>query len=124
VLVYNRLYAVNHAFCEAAKKLGIATYTLQGGGHVVRRGETMTMFRDTQSLDEVFRTPAWQTYQTAPIGDAEVELVGEHFAGLLEASSAFAYSSAFEASPRSSARGSRFRRASRCFSFPCPVRTR
>jgi hypothetical protein len=98
VLVYNRLYAVNHAFCEAAKKLGIPTYTLQGGGHVVRRGETMTMFRDTQSLDEVFRTPAWKTYQAAPIGEAEVGLVGEHFAGLLEASSAFAYSSAFEAS--------------------------
>jgi hypothetical protein len=104
VLVYNRLYAVNHAFCEAAKKLGIATYTLQGGGHVVRRGETMTMFRDTQSLDEVFRTPAWKSYLSAPIGDAEVELVGEHFEGLLEASSAFAYSSAFEASQPSELR--------------------
>jgi hypothetical protein len=98
VLVYNRLYAVNHAFCEAAKKLGIPSYTLQGGGHVVRRGETMTMFRDTQSLDEVFRTAAWKGYRDSPIGAAEIELVGEHFAGLLEASSAFAYSSAFEAS--------------------------
>jgi hypothetical protein len=98
VLVYNRLYAVNHAFCEAAKKLGITTYTLQGGGHIVRRGETMTMFRDTESLDEVFRTSAWAKYRTAPIGGAEVSLVSEHFAGLLQANSAFAYSSAFEAS--------------------------
>ena len=104
VLVYNRLYAVNHAFCEAAKKLGIPTYTLQGGGHVVRRGETMTMFRDTQSLDEVFRTAAWKAYQSSPIGPHEVELVGEHLAGLLEASSAFAYSSAFEASQPSELR--------------------
>lgn len=98
VLVYNRLYAVNHAFCEAAKALDIPTYTLQGGGHIVRRGETMTMFRDTQSLDEVFRTTAWATYRDQPIGASEVALVSEHFAGLLEANSAFAYSSAFEAS--------------------------
>jgi hypothetical protein len=98
VLVYNRLYAVNHAFCEAAKTLGIPSYTLQGGGHVVRRGETMTMFRDTQSLDEVFRSEAWASYRSQPVGASEVSLVSEHFAGLLEANSAFAYSSAFEAS--------------------------
>jgi hypothetical protein len=104
VLVYNRLYAVNHAFCSAATTLGIPTYTLQGGGHVVRRAETMTMFRDTESLDEVFRTPAWAKYRKTPIGAPEVQLVGEHFAGLLEASSAFAYSSAFEASQPSELR--------------------
>jgi hypothetical protein len=98
VLVYNRLYAVNHAFCEAARTLGIPSYTLQGGGHVVHRGETMTMFRDTQSLDEAFRTEAWASYRSQPVGASEVSLVSEHFAGLLEANSAFAYSSAFEAS--------------------------
>ena len=98
VLVYNRLYSVNHAFCEAARTLGIPSYTLQGGGHIIRRGETMTMFRDTQSLDDVFRTGAWLDYRSAPIGAAEVTLVGEHFSGLLEASSAFAYSSAFSGS--------------------------
>ncbi len=104
VLVYNRLYAVNHAFCSAATTLGIPTYTLQGGGHVVRRAETMTLFRDTESLDEVFRTPAWAEYRATPIGAPEVQLVSEHFAGLLEASSAFAYSSAFEASQPSELR--------------------
>jgi len=98
VLVYNRLYAVNHAFCSAASSLGIPAYTLQGGGHVVRRAETMTMFRDTESLDDVFRTSAWADYRATPVGEADVDLVGEHFAGLLQANSAFAYSSAFEAS--------------------------
>ncbi|WP_223694624.1 hypothetical protein [Leifsonia poae] len=98
VLVYNRLYSVNHAFCEAARTLGIPSYTLQGGGHIVRRGETMTMFRDTQSLDDVFRTEAWQRYRDRPVGAEEIDLVGEHFSGLLEGSSAFAYSSAFEGS--------------------------
>jgi hypothetical protein len=98
VLVYNRLYAANHAFCRAAQSLGIPSFTLQGGGHVVHRGETMTMFRDTESLDEVFRTPAWRAYSARPIGADEVDLVRSHIEGLLEASSAFAYSSAFEAS--------------------------
>jgi hypothetical protein len=97
VLVYNRLYAVNHAFCAAAESLGIPTYTLQGGGHIVRRGETLTMFRGTESLADVFGTAAWAEYASAPIGADEVELVREHVDGLLEGSSAWAYSSAFEA---------------------------
>lgn len=98
VIVFNRLYSVNHAFCAAADQAGVATYTLQGGGHITRRAETMTMYRGSQSLAEVFRTEAWKKYQSEPIGEAEVSLVGEHFSGLLEGSSAFAYSSAFEAS--------------------------
>jgi hypothetical protein len=97
VLVYNRLYAVNHAFCAAAESLGIPTYTLQGGGHVVRRAETLTMFRGTESLADVFGTRAWAEYAATPLGAEEIELVREHLDGLLEASSAWAYSSAFEA---------------------------
>jgi len=98
VMVYNRLYAMNHAFCAAAEAVGIPTYTLQGGGHITRRAETMTMYRDRKSLADAFQTPAWKTYQRSPIGADEVALVGEHFSGLLEGSSAFAYSSAFAAS--------------------------
>ncbi len=98
VVVFNRLYSVNHAFCAAAESQGIGTYTLQGGGHITRRAETMTMYRDSQSLADVFHTDAWKRAQSNPIGAAEVALVGEHFSGLLEGSSAFAYSSAFEAS--------------------------
>jgi hypothetical protein len=98
VVVFNRLYSVNHAFCAAADQAGVPTYTLQGGGHITRRAETMTMYKGSQSLAEVFRTEAWNTYKSQPIGEAEVSLVGEHFSGLLEGSSAFAYSSAFEAS--------------------------
>lgn len=98
VVVFNRLYSANHAFCVVAEREGIPTYTLQGGGHISRRAETMTMYRDSKSLADVFETAAWRDYSTHPIGAAEVSLVGEHFSGLLEGSSAFAYSSAFEAS--------------------------
>lgn len=98
VVVFNRLYSANHAFCVAASELGIPTFTLQGGDHIAKRAETMTMYRDSQSLSNVFRTKAWKKYRSQPIGTDEVALVGEHFTGLLEGSSAFAYSSAFEAS--------------------------
>jgi hypothetical protein len=98
VVVFNRLYSANHAFCAAAEKAGIPSYTLQGGGHISRRAETMTMYRNSKSLADVFPTAAWQEYRKRPIGSMEVSLVGEHFSGLLEGSSAFAYSSAFQAS--------------------------
>lgn len=96
VIVYNDHYSVNHAFCSAAQRAGIATYTIHGGNHIVRRGETLSMFSSNHTMEEIFRSQAWADYQTEPIGAAEVELVGDHFSGLLEASSAFAYSSGFK----------------------------
>lgn len=98
VLTYNRLYGVNHAFFSIAEKQGIPTYSLQGGGHITHRGETMTLFRDSQTQLQLLDSPSWQKYRDLPIGAQEITLVNSHFDGLLEASSAFAYSSAFEAS--------------------------
>lgn len=97
VLTYNRLYGVNHAFLAVAEQRGITSYSLQGGGHIIHRGETMTLFRESQTQLELLRTPTWSTFQAQPIGSTEVALVTSHLDGLLEASSAFAYSSAFEA---------------------------
>jgi hypothetical protein len=98
LVTYNRLYGVNHAFLAVAEARGIPTYTLQGGGHITHRGETMTMFRESQTQFQLFHSESWKTYQQSPIGTTEVNLVSSHFEGLLEGSSAFAYSSAFEAS--------------------------
>lgn len=96
VMVYNDHYSVNHAFCSAAQLAGIPTYTIHGGSHMVRRAESMWMFKSNHTMEDVFRSAAWKKYQTQPIGQTEVDLVGSHFSGLLEASSAFAYSSKFE----------------------------
>lgn len=98
VLTYNRLYGVNHAFLAVAEARGIPTYSLQGGGHITHRGETMTMFKESQTQFQLFHSESWREYQGTPIGKHEVDLVSSHFDGLLEGSSAFAYSSAFEAS--------------------------
>jgi hypothetical protein len=97
VLTYNRLYGVNHAFLAVAELQKIPTYTLQGGGHITHRGETMTMFKESQSQFLLFESESWINYQKSPIGESEFNLVSSHFEGLLEGSSAFAYSSAFEA---------------------------
>lgn len=95
VIVYNDHYSVNHAFCSAAQLAGIPTYTIHGGSHMVRRAETMWMFRSNHTMEDIFRSAAWLQYRDEPIGQKEVDLVGGHFVGLLDASSAFAYSSKF-----------------------------
>ncbi len=96
VIVYNDHYSVNHAFCAAAQLQGIPSYTTHGGNHIVRRGETLSLFSSNHTMEDIFRSAAWKEFQASPIGASEIELVGGHFDGLLEASSAFAYSSAFK----------------------------
>lgn len=97
IVTYNRLYAINHSFLAAAEKRGIPTYSLQGGGHVTHHSETLTMYKDSQSLFQVLDSSTWATAEGEPISLASAELVASHLVGLLQASSAFAYSSGFEA---------------------------
>ena len=97
VLTYNRLYGVNHAFLVIAERRGIPTYALHGGSHVTHRGETMTMVRDNETYFDIFEKKSWIAFKDQPLGEREVNLVNSHFDGLMEANSAFAYSSAFEA---------------------------
>jgi len=98
VIVYNDHYSAPHAFVVAAADAGVPTWTLQGGAHIQRKLESMTMLRSEVTLEDVFRSPAWQRARHTPIDRAGVGLVGEHFAGLLQAASAFAYSSGFAGS--------------------------
>jgi hypothetical protein len=94
VVVYNDHYGVNHAFTAAARRRGIASYTIHGGHHIVRRPETLSMLKSDHTMEDIFRSAAWARYQAEPIGAAEIDLVGGHLSGLFAASSAFAYSSA------------------------------
>jgi len=96
VVLYNDHYSVNHAFASAALLAGIHTYTIHGGNHIVRRGETLSIFSSNHTMEEIFRSHAWHDYEANPIGAKEIDLVGEHLSGLLEANSAFAYSSGFK----------------------------
>jgi hypothetical protein len=97
VITYNRLYGINHGFLAVAEKKGIPTYSIQGGGHVIHRGETITMFRDSQTQFQVLSSPNWEHYKNIPLGESDIHIVSTHLAGLREASSAFAYSSEYEA---------------------------
>lgn len=97
VVTYNRLYAINHAFLAVAEKRGIPTYSLQGGAHITHHSETLTMFKDSQSLFQVLDSASWTKSEREPINLSSAELVANHLVGLLQANSAFAYSSGFEA---------------------------
>jgi hypothetical protein len=96
VLTYNRLYGVNHAFLAVAEQRKIPTYSLQGGAHITHHGESITLFKDSQSLFQVLDSPSWKEASEETINLAEAELVTSHLVGLLGASSAFAYSSGFD----------------------------
>jgi hypothetical protein len=97
VITYNRLYGINHAFLAVAELRNIPTYSLQGGGHVVHRGETVTMFRNSETQFQVLDSNNWNEYKNSPLDVSDTYLVATHLQGLMEASSAFAYSSAYEA---------------------------
>lgn len=96
VIGYNDHYSVMRAFAATAEAAEIPSYSIHGGHHIVRRSETLTMTGFAHTMDDTYNSAAWHAYREAPIGAAEVSLVGDHFRGLLEASSAFAYSSKFE----------------------------
>lgn len=97
VITYNRLYGINHAFLAVAEQRNIPTYSMQGGGHVVHRGETITLFRNSETQFQILDSPNWKQFQEKPIDELESLLVASHLQGLMDASSAFAYSSAYEA---------------------------
>jgi hypothetical protein len=96
VMVYNDHYSVNHAFTAAARKVGIPSYSIHGGWHMVHRAESMSMMRSDYTMADVFTSPGWLNYREQPLDKQTVELVSEHFDGLWAASSAFAYSSELE----------------------------
>lgn len=98
VLVYNEHYGVHHAFCAAAERLGIPAFTMQGGNHIVRRGETIALRSAGVRQRDILASAAWTRYAQQPVGASEVSLVGEHIQGLLAGSSAWAYSAPLEGS--------------------------
>ena len=95
-MVYNDHYSVNHAFTAAAKKLGITSYSIHGGWHMVHRSESMSMMRSDYTLADLFESPGWFSVREEPLNKSAVDLVAAHFDGLWAASSAFAYSSELE----------------------------
>jgi hypothetical protein len=95
-MVYNDHYSVNHAFSAAAEKLGIPSYSIHGGWHMVHRAESMSMMRSNYTMADVFNSTAWHSFKSRPLDPFHIELVSEHFEGLWSAHSAFAYSSKLE----------------------------
>ena len=104
VYVYNDHYSVNHGFVAAAQKRGIPAYSIHAGWHMVRRAESMSMMKSDYSMADIFRSTGWKRYRDLPLSSADIALVAEHFDGLWEGSSAFAYSSALEGTSATSLR--------------------
>jgi hypothetical protein len=100
VLVYNSLYALNNAYVSVASSLGIPTYTLQGGPHIVHRPTTLTCFTSANEMFLTTYSPEAKEWLESPIDGESIAIVSEHLQGLLSGESAFAYSDESSAQSR------------------------
>lgn len=104
VITSNRLYSAHHAFVAAAETLNINNYSIQGGDHIQKRGESITLYKNGKTQFELLESTIWSSYSDIPLTPVEIEEVKTHLYGLFEGSSAFAYSSEFKATQPSNLR--------------------
>lgn len=97
VITSNRLYSAHHSFVAAAEAQNIPNYSIQGGDHIQRRGESITLYKNGKTQFELLESNVWDRHANFPISEKEIQLVKTHLSGLFEGSSAFAYSSEFTA---------------------------
>lgn len=92
VILYNSLYSINAGYEQAALKLGIATYSVESGPHLIDRSKTLWMFR---SIKDRFRMPLsddWKEFSRKPLSENRVAEVNRHLHALLDGASPWAYS--------------------------------
>jgi hypothetical protein len=92
VVLYNSLYSINAGYEQAALKLGITTYTIQGGPHLVDRSKTLIMYRSIKDLFRLPQSDSWNKYSKKPISENRVAEVNRHLNALLDGASPWAYS--------------------------------
>ena len=92
VVLYNSLYSINAGYEQAALKLGIATYTVQGGPHLIDRSKTLTMYRSNKDVFRLPQSNSWKEYSKKPLSENRVADVNRHLHALLDGASPWAYS--------------------------------
>ncbi len=93
VIVYNSLYALNNAYTKVADSLGIPTFTLQGGPHILRRPSTLTCYSSPNEMFLSTYSKEASDWLLQPSTKEEILVASEHLQNLLLGESAFAYSS-------------------------------
>ena len=92
VVLYNSLYSINAGYEQAALKLGVATYTIQGGPHLVDRSKTLIMYRSIKDLFRLPQSDSWNEYSKKPLSENRIAEVNRHLNALLDGASPWAYS--------------------------------
>jgi hypothetical protein len=92
VVLYNSLYSINAGYEQAALRLGISTYTVQGGPHLVDRSKTLIMYRSIKDLFRMPQSDSWKDYSKKPLSEYRVAEVNRHLNALLDGASPWAYS--------------------------------
>lgn len=92
LVVYNKLYGVNHAVTAAAEKMNIPTYSIQGGLHNLLRNESITLFRDSYTTYHSLESNVWRDSSTQPISEIQIAQVRDHLTSLMSGYGPWAYS--------------------------------
>lgn len=92
VIVYNRFYSVNRAFCHVAESLGIPTFTLQASGPSNDNYSRYNLEREDLALLKSPESNEWALASSLTLNKRSIKLGLTHLKGLLDAKSFWVYS--------------------------------
>lgn len=96
VIVYNRLYSINNAFCKTAEKMKIPTYSLQASGDLGDMYRRVSLYSDDNHIFGLSKSTPWRNYQNTLSNEDQRKVVANHFSGLFSAKSPWVYSTKYE----------------------------
>ncbi|MGN6285693.1 MAG: hypothetical protein ACTHM2_11140 [Afipia sp.] len=92
VLVYNGLYAVNHAVCSLAESRGIPAYFAHAGPNFSRRLQSLIVARGQSFSYMPKMLKQWPRFADVPCTARQLRRATDHLLELLRGKSIFAYS--------------------------------
>jgi hypothetical protein len=92
VVVYNRFYSLNRAFCHVAEGLGIPTFTLQASGPSKDVYSRYNLEREDLALLKSAESNEWARTSSLTLSERSIEFGFSHLEGLLDAKSFWVYS--------------------------------
>jgi hypothetical protein len=92
IVVYNRLYSINRAFCAVAENFGIPTFTLQASGPSNDIYSRYNLERNELALLKCADSIEWELASSVTLVKSAINSVLAHLHGLLDANSFWVYS--------------------------------
>ena len=92
VVTYNGMYATNNLVNQLARQMGIRTWSLHAGHHLVDKFSTLYIYESSQLPVMAYKTDRWKSQRHVPIGPEDSQHVTEHLLQLFKGINRFVYS--------------------------------